>query len=168
MSRAHEESLTKSHRLSAAWNNKRKKIGQEKLTARCPGWLKLSADRKKFDEMQERVKVVRRIFQESANGIGNYSIARRLNAANIAPFGRSQGWHTSSVAKILSNRAVPGEFQPHRLVQGKRIIVDEPIYSYFPNIIDTELFNRVQAARASRSVGGGGRKGERISNYSLA
>ena len=70
-------------------------------------------------KLSGRAKIVTRIFEESAAGIGNYSIAKRLNASKISPFGRSRGWGTSSVAKILHSRAVLGEFQPHRLIDGK-------------------------------------------------
>lgn len=49
MSRAHEESQIKSHRLSAAWANKRNNIETRKLTAQCPAWLKLSPDKKSFE-----------------------------------------------------------------------------------------------------------------------
>jgi DNA invertase Pin-like site-specific DNA recombinase len=164
MSRAHEESLTKSRRISAAWSNKRHRIGSEKLTARCPGWLKLASDRKSFEVIRERTTVVRRIFDESAAGIGNYSIARRLNKDEIPSFGRSRGWHISSVAKILDNRAVLGEFQPHQLKNGRRVPVGETVSKYYPRIITDELFYRAQAARNLRGSGGGGRRGERISN----
>ncbi len=43
MFRAHEESLMKSKRLKAAWKSKRDKAraGGRKLTAMCPGWLRL-------------------------------------------------------------------------------------------------------------------------------
>ncbi|MFP4614378.1 MAG: recombinase family protein, partial [Thiohalorhabdus sp.] len=46
MSRAHEESVTKANRLAAAWEAKRRKATEEKLTAQCPAWLRLTEDRK--------------------------------------------------------------------------------------------------------------------------
>jgi DNA invertase Pin-like site-specific DNA recombinase len=81
MSRAHEESRAKSHRLRAAWVNKRNNANERKLTAKCPGWLRLSLDKKKFDILPNRAELVTRIFEETAAGIGLYSIARRLNEA---------------------------------------------------------------------------------------
>jgi DNA invertase Pin-like site-specific DNA recombinase len=164
MSRAHEESQTKSHRLSEAWASKRRAIGDRKLTAQCPAWLELLADRRDFVIVSERAAVVRSIFEDSAAGIGNYSIARRLNEADVPPFGRSSGWQVSYINKILGNRAVLGEFQPHRVVDGQRIPEGEPIASYFPAVIDQQLYSRAQAARGRRRTGGGGRKGEFISN----
>jgi len=164
MSRAHEESRTKSYRLGASWSNKRKNIGTRKLTAQCPGWLSLAADKKDFRVIQDRADVVIRIFEDSAAGIGNYSIAKRLNKNHISPFGRSNGWQLSYVAKILGSRAVLGEFQPHRLVDGKRVAEGDPISDYFPRIVPDQLFYRAQNARSQRQIGGGGRKGLGISN----
>jgi DNA invertase Pin-like site-specific DNA recombinase len=164
MSRAHDESRTKSHRLSAAWENKRKNADTRKLTAKCPGWLKLSADKKSFDVIKKRADVVASIFEDTAAGIGYYSITRRLNNVGVPPFGRSNGWHVSSVAKILANRAVLGEFQPHRFVNGARVAEGSPIKDYFPAIMSDELFYRAQNARNGRRIKGGGRKGANISN----
>ena len=164
MSRAHDESRTKSHRLSAAWENKRKNADTRKLTAKCPGWLRLSADKKSFDVIKKRAGVVASIFEDTAAGIGYYSITRRLNKARVPPFGRSNGWHVSSVAKILANRAVLGEFQPHRFVNGARVAEGSPIKDYFPAIMSDELFYRAQNARNGRRIKGGGRKGANISN----
>jgi DNA invertase Pin-like site-specific DNA recombinase len=164
MSRAHDESRTKSIRLSAAWSNKRKNAETRKLTAQCPGWLKLSSDKKRFEVIQKRAGVVVSIFQDSTAGVGNYSITRRLNETQVPPFGRSRGWRSSSVNKILANRAVLGEFQPHRLVDGRRVPDGDAIKDYFPAIIDEQLFYRAQNARDQRRVKGAGRKGPNVSN----
>jgi DNA invertase Pin-like site-specific DNA recombinase len=163
MSRAHEESETKSHRVSAAWANKRKNVGSRKLTAQCPAWLKLSDDKKSFQVIEKRAALIVSIFEDGAAGMGYYSITRRLNQSRIPTFGRSDGWQTSYVAKILANRAVLGEFQPHRAVSGKRVADGHPIKDYFPRIVDENLFYRAQSARVQRQ-NGGGRKGLNISN----
>jgi DNA invertase Pin-like site-specific DNA recombinase len=164
MGRAHEESEIKSHRLSAAWANKRKNASIGKLTRHCPAWLELSGDRKTFVVIPKPAAVVVSIFEDSANGLGIYSITRRLNQENVSHFGRSDGWHSSYVAKILSNRAVIGEFQPHRLVKGKRVADGDPIADYFPRIVDNDLFYRAQSGRTQRLTNGAGRKGLNISN----
>ena len=164
MSRAHDESRTKSLRLSAAWSNKRKNAETRKLTAQCPGWLKLSSDKKRFEVIQKRADIVVSIFQDSTAGVGNYSITRRLNETHVPPFGRSKGWRSSSVNKILTNRAVLGEFQPHRLVDDRRVPDGDAIKDYFPAIVDEQLFYRAQDARDQRRVKGAGRKGPNVSN----
>src|SRR5947209_3161884 len=150
MSRANEESEIKSHRLSAAWANKRRNAATRKLTSHCPAWLKLSADRKTFAVDAKRAAIVVSIFEDNANGVGIYSTTKRLNQEHVPHFGRSDGWHSSYVAKILSNRAVIGEFQPHRLVKGKRIADGDPIVGYFPRVVENELFYRAQAGRNQR------------------
>jgi hypothetical protein len=164
MSRAHEESRAKSHRLRAAWVNKRNNAKERKLTAKCPGWLRLSPDKKKFDVVSARAKIVTRIFEDTAAGIGLYAMARRLNEAGTPPFGRSRGWHTSSISKILAGRAVLGEFQPHRLVDGRQKAEGELIKDYFPAIIPQKLYWRAQAARNQLRLNGAGRKGSNVSN----
>lgn len=164
MERAHEESRTKSERIARAWANKRKMIGDRKLTARSVGWVELSADRKNFAVIPERVAVVRRIFEETADGIGAFTIVRRLNQQGIRPFGHAATWQKSSLDKIILSRAVIGEFQPKRRGENGMEPVGDPIAGYYPPIIDEDLFYRAQAARASRRHGSGGRRGERISN----
>jgi DNA invertase Pin-like site-specific DNA recombinase len=164
MSRAHEESETKSHRVSEAWANKRKHIETRKLTAQCPAWLRLSDDKTSFEVNEKRAGVIETIFEDAAGGIGYYSITRRLNQAHIPTFGRSDGWQTSYIAKILANRAALGEFQPHRFINGKRVADGDAIENYFPQIIEEGLFYRAQAARNQRRINGAGRKGVNISN----
>jgi len=117
MMRAHDESAMKAHRLREAWKNKRNKIGTEKLSAQCPRWLKLSADRKSFIEIPEHVKIVRRIFQMSLDGIGIDPIARTFNEEGVPTLGRSKGWQFSYIERILRSRAVIGEYQP-KYMQG--------------------------------------------------
>ncbi len=164
MSRAHEESRTKSYRLSEAWTSKRRNVSRRKLTAQCPAWLSLTADKESFIVLEDRAAIVQRIFEESASGIGNYSIARRLNKAGVQPFGRSQGWQISYINKILTNRAVLGEFQPHRLFEGRRMPEGTAIPGYFPQVVSEELFLRAQAGRTQRRISGTGRKGYLITN----
>lgn len=164
MSRAHEESLTKSVRLSAAWQNKRNKISGQKLTARCPLWLSISPDRHSFEVDKDRVAIVERIFRDCASGIGSFSIAKRLNKLKVPAFGRSTGWQVSSVTTILQSRAVIGEYQPHKLVAGKRVPTGAPIADYYPAIVTEDTFNRAQQVRAQRRSGAGGRRGLKVSN----
>ena len=164
MSRAHEESRTKSQRVGAAWANKRAQAQTRPLTKWCPAWLRLSDDRKNYEIIEGRAAIVRTIFEDTVAGIGNYSITRRLNERKVPHFGKSRGWHSSYIAKILNSRAVIGEFQPHRLVDGKRSPEGEPIKNYFPSIIDEQLFFRAQLSRTERLRRGSGRKGAFISN----
>ena len=163
MSRAHEESATKSLRVGAAWASKRARARTQPLTAWCPAWLRLSSDRTKYETIGDRVAVVRRIFAESASGVGNYTITRRLNMGRVPHFG-GKTWHQSYVSKILKNRAVIGEFQPHRLVNGRRVPDGDPVKGYFPAVIDEATFYRAQHGLSERLTRGAGRKGARFTN----
>jgi len=167
MSRAHEESATKSLRGRAAWDNKRKEAGNgHKLTAKCPAWLRLSEDRKSFTVLPEVAQVVNWIFRMKLEGKGSESIVRTLNAETDIwkppPTKRNPtgGWRKSYVMKILYSRAVIGEYQPHTKANGKRTPEGEPVPNYFPAIVEPELFHQVQGAishnlQTTRGHGGG-------------
>jgi DNA invertase Pin-like site-specific DNA recombinase len=164
MSRAYDESLTKSERLRSAWAQKRKATDVKKLTSRGPAWLILDSSRSGFVIDQAKATVVRHIFDQSINGIGIHKIAANLNKIGTPPFGRARVWNNSSVEKILDNRAVFGEFQPHTFLDGKREPVGDAISGYFPTIIDEDTFYRAKAAKTSRRVGASGRKGKLLTN----
>lgn len=167
MSRAHEESLMKSKRLSAAWENKRQKARKtgHKLTKTCPAWLELKNE--EFHVIPDRVEVVKQIFQMALDGLGYVSIAKRLNLVQQPTFDaggkKSNGWYTSYVVRILKNPAVFGQFTPHIYVDGKRV-PQEPIDHYFPEIISQQDYFAVQAAIASRR-GKGGEVGSRVNIF---
>jgi DNA invertase Pin-like site-specific DNA recombinase len=166
MSRAHEESQLKSQRVGAAWANKRVRAEtkSQPQTKWCPAWLRLSNDRSRYEIVLARADVIRSIFEESVAGIGIFKISKRLNERRVPLMGKSNGWHPSYVAKILSNRAVIGEYQPHKLVGGKRKPVSDPIKDYFPRVIDDDLFYRAQQSRSERRISGRGRKGTYLTN----
>lgn len=138
----------------------------KKLTSLAPGWLEISEDRSLYIPISHRAQLVQDIFDWSRNGIGTGSIAKRLNQAGVPTFGaRAKNmWHTSYIQKILSNRSVLGEFQPHVMLNGKRVPEGEPILDYFPRIISDEIFLLTASSQQSRRVGGAGRKGMGISN----
>ncbi len=160
LSRAHEESVAKSFRVGKAWANKRKNIQQRKLTKVCPAWLKLNTDSNSFEVIPGRDDVVKRIFDLADSGYGSYSIGRILNNEGVLPFSEnSKGWHASYITRILNNRSVLGEFQPHKLVNGTAEPDGDIVPDYFPHLIDEEQFLRIKHARRKRLVEGAGRKG---------
>ena len=164
---ANEESEKKASRLSAAWAAKRGRLArveQAVLTRRAPGWLSVEGSPSRFVVIEERAAVVRRIFTETAAGLGKHHIARNLNLEGVRPFGRAQGWHGSYVQKILNSPAVLGEFQPGRKPRGeRRTLVGEAIPDYYPRIVDADL-----QASATRAIAGRQRRvagrGRRLSN----
>ena len=135
------------------------------MTKWAPAWLALSKDRSRYDVIPERAEVIRSIFEDAASGIGMYRIALRLNVSKTPTFNPSNGWHQSYVAKILANRAVLGEFQPHKRDDADKQVPDgDVIEGYFPPIISAELFYRAKDGKSQRRVSGKGRKGASYTN----
>jgi DNA invertase Pin-like site-specific DNA recombinase len=181
MLRAHDESRTKSQRIGAAWANKRatarKPVGAKKLTRTAPLWLRVSEGRENVVAVAERQAIVQEIFELTRDGWGAFSIARRFNESGLRAWGIRPGrdrkgptmWHESYIKKILLNRAVLGEFQPHRMEFGdgmkeRRVPDGELIADYYPRVISDDLFLAAHAAMASRRTSGRGRKGESLRN----
>ncbi|MDT6939824.1 recombinase family protein [Brucella pseudogrignonensis] len=162
MARAHEESLMKSKRVTAAWERKKELARAEKkpLTPRCPEWLELRDG--KFHVRPERVAIVHRIFQDTIDGYGRREIVRRLNAEKVPTWRGGDGWQTSSVAKVVQSKAVIGEYQPHTGTHKlrNRKPVGDPIKDYYPPIVDDVTFWRAQAATEGRQQRSAGRKGK--------
>jgi DNA invertase Pin-like site-specific DNA recombinase len=164
MVRAHEESATKSRRVSAAWDKKRRNAANSKLTKTCPAWLRLKSDRTEFEVIEERAEIVRRIFRETAEGIGKATIAARLNAAGVPTFRGGNGWHASYIQKLVASDAVLGFYRPHVLEGGRRKPWGEPVPDYFPAIMGLSLAGRARAGVVARRYGASGRKGRTFTN----
>lgn len=163
---SHEESEKKSQRLAAAWARKRALAasGEKRaITRRCPAWITVDGQFGEHALLEDRAAIVRRIFRLATSGQGKHLIARTLNSEGVPTWGRGNGWHPSYIQKILVSRATVGEMQPHRKINGKRIVEGEPLPNYYPAVIDESVFSRAQADRQSRT-GMSGRRGRRISN----
>jgi DNA invertase Pin-like site-specific DNA recombinase len=167
MMRAHDEIATRADRVSHAWSKKRADAAKDKkpLTSRCPAWLELLDG--KYRVIEERAKLVRRIFDLYVKGHGKRSIAKILNEEEIDTWRsskiktKSNGWHDSYIQKIVNNEAVLGRYQPHckTITSKRRTPTGESIEDYFPAIIQPEIW---QAARGRstppRGVKGGAKK----------
>jgi DNA invertase Pin-like site-specific DNA recombinase len=168
LSRGHGESQMKEERIGAAWVEKKRRgqSGESQkptermgpaskiLTASLPLWLE--AKDGQAVPIKKRAAVVQRIFQLALSGYGITSIAKKFNTEGVATFGKNSYWADSYVAKILYNRAVLGEYQPHT-VRGKQKRKPEgkPIPDYFPRIISDEVWHASRASLASRKTKGG-------------
>ncbi len=165
--RAHEESATKSERVSRAWDQKRKKASEElkPLTKRCPAWLELKDG--KYKKIEERVSIIKRIYKLAIDGLGKRSIAKLLNSDGIDTWGdginksrKSNGWHDSYIQKILSNESVIGRYRLHIMDKnsGKRVPTGEIIENYYPKVISelewNKLRNRTPSPRGKKGTKG--------------
>jgi len=165
--RAHEESATKSERVSKAWEQKRKKAIDEKkpLTKRCPAWLVLKNG--KYQRIPDRVIIIKRIFKLAIEGMGKRSIAKMLNRENVDTWGdginnsrKANGWHDSYIQKILTNESVIGRYHVHLIDKetGKRVSTGEIIENYYPKVISdlewSSLRTRVKSPRGKKGSDG--------------
>ena len=163
MIRANDESQMKSIRLGAAWANKRSNASIKPITRLSPAWLKYSEQSNNFELIHERAEIVRTIFDMCINTCGLRSIVRYLNLNKVPTFGKAKFWYKSYLTKIIFNRAVIGEFQPHKLIAGNRIPEGEPIQNYFPKVVSESVFYQAHAAVSKRTVNKG-RNGNTFSN----
>lgn len=152
--RANSESKRKSELVGAAWRNK-KQLAQQGIiiTKRAPAWLEIKDDR--FIVKAGAAKTIRQIFNFKLKGLGKMAIARKLNAS--AAWSPSNGWRDSYITKLLSYRALIGEYQPykgsHR--QKNREPDGDRIIDYYPQIVKSDVFHAVQEQlKANRGKGG--------------
>lgn len=155
MMRGHEESATKSFRLSETWTKKRLAAAEtgKAMTAICPGWLQKKGDA--YEPIKKHVEIVKRIFEDCVAGYGTRAIASRLNQEGVEPWGtgkrRGRIWYDSYVKKVLGNPAVLGEFTPRSpQAGGTEATAVSTLYGYYPAIIEKELFWKAKAALKAR------------------
>jgi DNA invertase Pin-like site-specific DNA recombinase len=167
--RANAESEMKSKRLRAVREQARKAAREtgRLMTSKVPHWVVKNPDGE-LAPIPEAAACVQRIFELKRQGVGTQTIAKTLNEdhgwsppptkkADVEARKPGNGWQASYVRKIVANRAVIGDYQPHVKVEGRRVPEGEPIPDYYPRVIDDELFFAVQKLMQSNR-GGGGRK----------
>ncbi|WP_312911250.1 recombinase family protein [Stutzerimonas nitrititolerans] len=157
MSRAHSESEWKGNRISQAWQNKQALARSHKkpLGAVCPQWLFFDGEKYCVDE--SRANVVKRVFQLTIQGYGQRAILKMFNTEGVPVFGtpkrnKSGLWGTSSIAKILSNRAVIGEYQPTVWKDGKRQPAGDVVTDFYPSVITEDVFYAAWDGRVTRKI----------------
>jgi Resolvase, N terminal domain/Recombinase len=111
------------------------------LGALLPAWLKKDSHGRpvevtevtEYDNHPRKVpaKTVVRIFELAAEGFGARTILEKLN-------GDANGLSPAWVNKVLKSEAVLGEFRSAK--------IDEPVFGYYPQIVDISLFRRARAA----------------------
>ena len=173
LSRAHEESETKSKRISASWSNKRDKARKqgEPMTAICPNWLEFRNG--KYEIIEERADFIRLIFRFSLEfNLGSQAIATEFNNSGVKPWGISQKrnktglWGKSYITKILQNPAVYGCYQPCKKVGGKRVPTGEELHDYYPAVIDKSTFDQNKFKQSKRKIIDTGRA-ESVVDYNI-
>jgi DNA invertase Pin-like site-specific DNA recombinase len=147
MSRAHEESAIKADRVSKAWRQKMIRVADGvQLTRRVPFWIN-KEDRTKT--LPERVAVVKKIFQLSAEGMGGQRITAKLNQEGVLPpTTLATKWGVSSVKKVLNSEAVLGMLTTADGVKHA---------DYYPRVISEKLWTKTRfqgvSSKATRDKG---------------
>jgi DNA invertase Pin-like site-specific DNA recombinase len=175
MSRAHEESQMKSTRGSEAWKTRRERMARKlPVTRQLPAWVRLAEDGAHFETVPEAVAAVRRVFLLAARGVGIRGISTLLNGGRVKrthelsaaeaallgdlgtpAIGKLGAWGRSYVAKLLKDRRVLGEHQPHVMRDGRRVPHGPPIPDFFPAIVTPEEWARARVAKRAGQAAGG-------------
>ncbi len=150
---SYEESFKKSERAKSTWESRHAKIkdGDKATTAiRAPAWINKKSGVYVLDEY--RAKVLNEIYDLYIDGVGIFKIAQILNDRRepvwaVRKRDGEGGWHVPYVHRLLTKRAVLGEYVT---IDGETLAAD-----YFPQAISADKFNRVQAALASKGRTGG-------------
>jgi DNA invertase Pin-like site-specific DNA recombinase len=155
--RGHGESQRKSDLCGAAWTEKKEQARRDKTPhgRMCPAWIELAEG--SYRLKADAAATVRKIFQWCVE-LGTFALLERLNREGIPTFGRSGKWGKRYLAKILHNRAVLGEYQPHKGSRGpERQPEGEPVSGYYPAVIDEKLWSAAHKAIKSRQQQSSGR-----------
>jgi DNA invertase Pin-like site-specific DNA recombinase len=142
MQRANEESSRKSSLISAAWAHKRELAiaGKAVMTAHCPSWLRLKADKSGFEPIPERLALVKRIIRLVKEGKGKREIARMLDAEKVPTWSWAKRWRDNYILELITARSLLGELHPIRRKQPE----GEPIKNYYPAVIDEATWLAIQ------------------------
>jgi DNA invertase Pin-like site-specific DNA recombinase len=148
-STAQAESANKSMYTRANWAKRRKMSienpGSFVFTTECPNWLEVIDGQYKV--IEEKAASVLKIYELYASGWGIAKLSRYANENNLSAPGRSNSWHYSLVLRVLDNRAVIGEFQPHEKKNGKRTPSGPAIANFYPPVIPLSLWHKVRKLR---------------------
>ena len=104
----------------------------------------MKPDRSGFELIPQKAAVVRRIFEMTAVGKGQIHIAKVFTREAVPCMTTlAQRWYSGTVRNILLSRAVIGEFQPSKVIGGKRTLLDG-VPDYFPAAVPMDLYAAVQ------------------------
>ncbi|MCI1853758.1 MAG: recombinase family protein [Ewingella americana] len=147
--RANEESEIKSKRLKSAWERKREEAARtgRVMTSACPRWMKLNPQTREFELINERVKVIRAIFEYRVKGMSFNKITKILNDESTPTFkGKIKEWNPSTIEHLLSNKALIGTCVPSYASKLKGM---KEIQNYYPPAMSEDVYNSVQDIKLS-------------------
>jgi DNA invertase Pin-like site-specific DNA recombinase len=162
LSRGHRESKMKSERVGKAWREKKLRAAEEPLTERLPAWIELRGG--KLVLVPDKAETVRHVFRLARDGYGIGTITAKLNRDGVKPLGKfeikegrkrsafASHWARSYVNKILHNRVVLGEYQPHTGRGRNRKPDGDPVPGYYPAVLTEQDWFAAHAGLAQRKL----------------
>ena len=144
MSRAHEESKTKSYRAKESWMSRWKQASEGKhINTKLPAWLE--SKHGKYVVIPEKAAVIRKIFAWYLAGYGTVTVTQKLTEhgiANIARVrqGRTDRWSSTYVQRILKSRELIGYYTK----------VSPEVPHFYPAVVSESDFYAVQAKLKER------------------
>jgi len=165
---AHASSKEKSYRISKIWEKKRKEIEDgENISQRIPAWTIFDAKNKKIILDKKKAKTIEYIFKRTIDGVGQTVLCKELTETYppISPptsTNTTPKWNKSYISKLLSDRRLLGEYQPHKFfneendtgeitIKKNRRPIGPPIKNYYPQVISEETFYAAQASKHKRT-----------------
>jgi DNA invertase Pin-like site-specific DNA recombinase len=164
---AHRYSEALSMRIKSARARNREQARDGKIVSkRGPFWVRLSADRQRWELIPDRVAHVKLIFELACAGKGCRAITTELEARGIkSPLGKDQ-WHPRVVHSVIEGREVLGEYQPKiRPTRSTSQPAGDPIRSYYPVVISRKLHDKANALLVARIVQRRGRPSKRVNVF---
>ncbi len=162
---AREESDKKSKRGLYNWSKKVEAIQNGDSAAKiglAPGWMDRDPKTNEPVLNDHRTKVLREIFDLYIDGHGLPSIVQVLNdrkepSWSIGGRAKGNGWNTAYLHKLLTNRAVLGEYVPMSRTHGGIVETAKGlrVANHYPQAIPAEVFEKVEAVRKLRRFSGG-------------
>ncbi len=152
---ARSESAIKSLRINNTFklHLEQLRAGTRIKTSGLPKWITVKAD--KYTINPYDMETIKRVYALRCDGLGCYEIVKALSARKTFP--NLKQWSYSYVNDLLKSRLVLGEYQPVQIYndngKSKRKSKGEPIINFYPQVVDNELFDKVQKSFRHSSKG---------------
>ena len=124
------------------------------LGGNCPAWLNLVDG--KYELIEDKVIIIRRIYEEYISGLGTQLISNGLMDDDIPTFSGRGNWTSSRIGNILKDKAVLGyhTFKASRLennriptpvkIDGTEGFEEHKIYNTEEDVISSTMWERAQ------------------------
>lgn len=161
LSRAHEESATKSKRLKKSWKDRREKIANGIIAHKriYPDWIDVNTDSPII--IEKRADMIREVFDLCINHNMSYGL---IIKSMREKYGEEFTVSTRYLNNLFTQKRVLGLYEPKELASDKYRSLHIEIPAY-PAIIDEDTFYAAKAAIKSRATIKSGRPAKRETNF---